>query len=127
MARGPGTWVRCSGGASRSARMRSTSAAGIAGGRVRRARERDCSTGRSSGGAWSRRPSHFLTQLRERPRQVASSSCVRSEEHTSELQSRQYLVCRLLLEKKNETTSSHPRSHRKGSDDLRPVTPADAL
>src|SRR3712207_8395288 len=28
----------------------------------------------------------------------------RSEEHTSELQSRQYLVCRLLLEKKKETT-----------------------
>src|SRR3712207_8503755 len=30
---------------------------------------------------------------------------VRSEEHTSELQSRQYLVCRLLLEKKNNTYS----------------------
>src|SRR3712207_7696376 len=29
--------------------------------------------------------------------------CVRSEEHTSELQSRQYLVCRLLLEKKKQT------------------------
>src|SRR5258707_14998280 len=31
------------------------------------------------------------------------TSCwvLRSEEHTSELQSRQYLVCRLLLEKKN--------------------------
>src|SRR3712207_8433942 len=29
---------------------------------------------------------------------------VRSEEHTSELQSRQYLVCRLLLEKKKEIT-----------------------
>src|SRR3712207_7393688 len=28
----------------------------------------------------------------------------RSEEYTSELQSRQYLVCRLLLEKKNERT-----------------------
>src|SRR3712207_8049766 len=28
----------------------------------------------------------------------------RSEEHTSELQSRQYLVCRLLLEKKKEQT-----------------------
>src|SRR3712207_8195552 len=28
----------------------------------------------------------------------------RSEEHTSELQSRQYLVCRLLLEKKKERT-----------------------
>src|SRR6476620_12405561 len=33
---------------------------------------------------------------------------VRSEEHTSELQSRQYLVCRLLLEKKkNNTNSEH--------------------
>src|SRR3712207_8246714 len=32
---------------------------------------------------------------------------VRSEEHTSELQSRQYLVCRLLLEKKTEHNSSH--------------------
>src|SRR3712207_7393323 len=30
----------------------------------------------------------------------------RSEEHTSELQSRQYLVCRLLLEKKNLTSSN---------------------
>src|SRR3712207_7100753 len=30
----------------------------------------------------------------------------RSEEHTSELQSRQYLVCRLLLEKKKRTPSS---------------------
>src|SRR3712207_7044770 len=30
----------------------------------------------------------------------------RSEEHTSELQSRQYLVCRLLLEKKKATLSS---------------------
>src|SRR3712207_8433482 len=29
--------------------------------------------------------------------------CHRSEEHTSELQSRQYLVCRLLLEKKKIT------------------------
>src|SRR3712207_7976459 len=30
---------------------------------------------------------------------------VRSEEHTSELQSRQYLVCRLLLEKKKHATN----------------------
>src|SRR5258707_3764936 len=30
----------------------------------------------------------------------------RSEEHTSELQSRQYLVCRLLLEKKKQPTHS---------------------
>src|SRR3712207_7762513 len=33
-------------------------------------------------------------------------SHTRSEEHTSELQSRQYLVCRLLLEKKKKTTHS---------------------
>src|SRR3712207_7882772 len=32
----------------------------------------------------------------------------RSEEHTSELQSRQYLVCRLLLEKKKNKTVIHP-------------------
>src|SRR3712207_8087576 len=31
----------------------------------------------------------------------------RSEEHTSELQSRQYLVCRLLLEKKNKKYKVH--------------------
>src|SRR3712207_7240972 len=31
----------------------------------------------------------------------------RSEEHTSELQSRQYLVCRLLLEKKKKDNYSH--------------------
>src|SRR3712207_8008014 len=33
-------------------------------------------------------------------RLLAGSRPLRSEEHTSELQSRQYLVCRLLLEKK---------------------------
>src|SRR3712207_9394729 len=33
------------------------------------------------------------------------SSATRSEEHTSELQSRQYLVCRLLLEKKKKILS----------------------
>src|SRR3712207_7997888 len=32
---------------------------------------------------------------------VERAQGARSEEHTSELQSRQYLVCRLLLEKKN--------------------------
>src|SRR3712207_8805374 len=31
----------------------------------------------------------------------------RSEEHTSELQSRQYLVCRLLLEKKKQDNTEH--------------------
>src|SRR3712207_8320010 len=41
----------------------------------------------------------------------------RSEEHTSELQSRQYLVCRLLLEKKKNTTN---RLEAVGTD-IRPV------
>src|SRR3712207_6854394 len=35
---------------------------------------------------------------------LPSSLGLRSEEHTSELQSRQYLVCRLLLEKKKKQT-----------------------
>src|SRR3712207_6971001 len=34
---------------------------------------------------------------------AARTDHLRSEEHTSELQSRQYLVCRLLLEKKKKT------------------------
>src|SRR3712207_8928840 len=37
-------------------------------------------------------------------RRALSGAARRSEEHTSELQSRQYLVCRLLLEKKNNLT-----------------------
>src|SRR3712207_8494786 len=37
---------------------------------------------------------------------LAAGDMTRSEEHTSELQSRQYLVCRLLLEKKNINKSS---------------------
>src|SRR3712207_7653094 len=38
------------------------------------------------------------------PRTTTHPTTSRSEEHTSELQSRQYLVCRLLLEKKNKMT-----------------------
>src|SRR5438445_2387382 len=36
----------------------------------------------------------------------------RSEEHTSELQSRQYLVCRLLLEKKKHARCNHTQDLR---------------
>src|SRR5258707_10076655 len=35
---------------------------------------------------------------------------MRSEEHTSELQSRQYLVCRLLLEKKKKKSTLYPHT-----------------
>src|SRR3712207_8046646 len=37
----------------------------------------------------------------------AADRRARSEEHTSELQSRQYLVCRLLLEKKKKNTTQY--------------------
>src|SRR3712207_7144314 len=55
--------------------------------------------------AWARmpvaRPSARLSQARTTSSGGGTS---RSEEHTSELQSRQYLVCRLLLEKKKKKT-----------------------
>src|SRR3712207_7659326 len=41
-----------------------------------------------------------LRHLRDRQDVALAVERLRSEEHTSELQSRQYLVCRLLLEKK---------------------------
>src|SRR3712207_8085568 len=41
-------------------------------------------------------------ELLETVEEDAASGLGRSEEHTSELQSRQYLVCRLLLEKKKK-------------------------
>src|SRR5258707_8151590 len=37
----------------------------------------------------------------------------RSEEHTSELQSRQYLVCRLLLEKKKKNITPQDKSNKR--------------
>src|SRR3712207_8004338 len=50
---------------------------------------------------------HHLHQPRvERRRDDIVRAEARSEEHTSELQSRQYLVCRLLLEKK-KTNKKH--------------------
>src|SRR3712207_7170880 len=42
--------------------------------------------------------------VRRRPPAALTAVTPRSEEHTSELQSRQYLVCRLLLEKKKDTS-----------------------
>src|SRR5690349_23499070 len=43
----------------------------------------------------------LLKQIRERKAHLLKNQEDRSEEHTSELQSRRDLVCRLLLEKKN--------------------------
>src|SRR5258707_8119147 len=41
-------------------------------------------------------------------RPVSAGAGARSEEHTSQLQSRQYLVCRLLLEKKKQALPRPP-------------------
>src|SRR3712207_8228668 len=60
------------------------------------------------------RPGIPLLYLRHLPDLAVDLPCPaeelrsRSEEHTSELQSRQYLVCRLLLEKKNITAPVYP-------------------
>src|SRR2546427_2802486 len=43
---------------------------------------------------------------------VMADSAIRSEEHTSELQSQSNLVCRLLLEKKKKTKKDTPRAHQ---------------
>src|SRR3712207_7825192 len=49
-----------------------------------------------------------LNQLDQVPLQTLLSLLIeRSEEHTSELQSRQYLVCRLLLEKKKNILKAY--------------------
>src|SRR5947209_16554542 len=61
----------------------------------------------------TRRSSDLRHEVGQRPRKHRAQSEAgqivaavwRSEEHTSELQSRQYLVCRLLLEKKNKAES----------------------
>src|SRR3712207_8820939 len=51
------------------------------------------------------RTGQCLRAVSTRLRGPRGSSSRRSEEHTSELQSRQYLVCRLLLEKNNHIAS----------------------
>src|SRR3712207_7531914 len=46
-------------------------------------------------------------RTRKGPKRTVAGKKKRSEEHTSELQSRQYLVCRLLLEKKKKILFLH--------------------
>src|SRR3712207_8488408 len=49
----------------------------------------------------ARPPRSTITATASTSAPASCSASARSEEHTSELQSRQYIVCRLLLEKKN--------------------------
>src|SRR5947209_15043999 len=59
------------------------------------------------------RPAYFyVNTFRPETRPKYTMEGVRSEEHTSELQSRQYLVCRLLLEKKTTSTPTSTTSRR---------------
>src|SRR5258707_2024969 len=53
---------------------------------------------------WVRGPQDFVGGI--------ALIAIRSEEHTSELQSCQYLVCRLLLEKKKKNTLTDSRRYR---------------
>src|SRR2546422_7658207 len=46
---------------------------------------------------------------------LSPSAQLRSEEHTSELQSRLHLVCRLLLEKKKQKTHQPPKPQNTGA------------
>src|SRR3712207_8122290 len=62
------------------------------------------STARSRSGSRAAR-SYASQASRPTSPRTASATRSRSEEHTSELQSRQYLVCRLLLEKKKKINS----------------------
>src|SRR5690606_40304312 len=62
--------------------------------------------GRYSGSSNSTEPGYYLVntyKLESRP--LYNLPALRSEEHTSELQSRENLVCRLLLEKKKKKKS----------------------
>src|SRR3712207_8132541 len=56
---------------------------------------------------------HLLDARQDR--ELVHDVHVRSEEHTSELQSRQYLVCRLLLEKKKINTNTLVRCRNPAS------------
>src|SRR5690625_6546245 len=82
---------------------------------------------RMSAAAW---PARWWTPYRGTPRDQATDlaaarptctavarpgpevAATRSEEHTSELQSRGHLVCRLLLEKKNKRKSTHSSTRK---------------
>src|SRR3712207_7832439 len=84
--------------------------------RSRHRRQDAVRRGRRGGGAGDRRGAHRRARVvhlraaalqraaREGRLAAAGAALQRSEEHTSELQSRQYLVCRLLLEKKKKTS-----------------------
>src|SRR5260370_31648901 len=82
-------------------------------------------TGRSAGS----RPTRASPVSTRRTSSPTTPAPRRSEEHTSELQSHLNLVCRLLLEKKNNHISpatNQPRIRRDPTTKLPPVQPVDS-
>src|SRR3989442_8980803 len=64
------------------------------------------------------------SSLTKSQRSASSEETLRSEEHTSELQSRPHLVCRLLLEKKKKSVAHMDvRTEFKGIYPIAPVRP----
>src|SRR2546430_12234575 len=76
---------------------------------------RGCSFGKSRS-CWRRFCASCKYSWKQR---CESSGLARSEEHTSELQSQSNLVCRLLLEKKKETTPPYRPTRSRASIDSR--------
>src|SRR2546429_3781380 len=56
-----------------------------------------------------------LVPAHTKPTSAAAAAATRSEEHTSELQSRLHLVCRLLLEKKKKNISDMKRGFKQSN------------
>src|SRR2546425_2322190 len=65
--------------------------------------------------SWIRAPPESLSPMIGTPVFIARSITLRSEEHTSELQSLAYLVCRLLLEKKKKINTAYYKCDRQQS------------
>src|SRR2546425_4088940 len=83
-----------------------------------RSRHAAADGGGTDGGMAARAPRDKDRPVRRSARGIAvngSDPSVRSEEHTSELQSLAYLVCRLLLEKKKNYNDGSDNRHKAGA------------
>src|SRR5260221_5722674 len=67
-----------------------------------------------SSSPWRHCRRHAASRSSTPPR--PTTTCARSEEHTSELQSHRDLVCRLLLEKKNKVSAALDLVHQQTQD-----------
>src|SRR3712207_8668123 len=77
-------------------------------------RRRSCAAAHATGAVHARLYDTAATiyEVARKSDTIGRNAERRSEEHTSELQSRQYLVCRLLLEKKTTRTMEQSKNNR---------------